>query len=390
MNLTVISYKECWHDPDSPSGFSTVGGFPLQMAALSTLFDQTQLLIAPQETAIPAGTMPITGQHLSVSPLSPLRGKDWGRKLRFPGWLLRNLPHLWRMVRQADAVHALVPGDIGMIGILIAWLQRKPLFVRHCGTWGYRGTLANRVLMWLLRRIAGGKTVVMATGGGDELPEPSRPQIEWIFSTTLTEAELDRLQPCIPWKQPEVLQLVTVGRLTASKNTASLVRALPLIQQVVPGAKLHIVGDGHERRALQQLAVELQVDDAVLFHGNVSHAEVLQILAGGHIFVFPTRLAEGFPKSVLEAMACGLPIVAPRVSVIPHLLKDGCGILLDNTKPVTIAAAVQQLVADEARLAEMSVKAREMAYRYTLEAWQQTIAARLEQRWGPLATVKIE
>jgi hypothetical protein len=183
VKLVVISHKECWRSPESPSGYATVGGFPAQMRALSESFDATRLVIAEYAPPMPAGALPLTGHNLTVAPLPHPAGTDFRRKLAMLTWLPRYLPRLWREVAQADAVHAPVPGDIGTLGLLIAWMQRKPLFVRHCGTWGHRGTAAERFLAWLLPRIAGGRTVVMATGGSDSPPEPRNQAITWIFST---------------------------------------------------------------------------------------------------------------------------------------------------------------------------------------------------------------
>ena len=141
-------------------------------------------------------------------------------------WLPRYLPRLWDAVRRADAVHALVPGDLGTIGILIALAQGKRLFVRHCGTWGNRTTMADRFLHRLLERIAGGQRVVMATGGGSAPPSTGNPAIRWIGSTTLTEAELAGIPEPASWRPGEILRLVTVGRLTPGKNTAATIQAL--------------------------------------------------------------------------------------------------------------------------------------------------------------------
>jgi glycosyltransferase involved in cell wall biosynthesis len=384
MKLVVISHKECWRSPDSPSGYATVGGFPAQMAALSECFDATRLVIAEYAPPMPSGALPLVGYNLTVAPLPRPAGTDWRRKLALITWLPRFLPRLWREIAQADAVHAPVPGDIGTLGLLIAWVQRKRLFVRHCGTWGHRGTVAERFLAWLLPRIAGGRTVVMATGGADSPPEPGNPAVTWIFSTTLSEAEIAHIPAPEPWKSGEALRLVTVGRLSAGKNTQAMIRALPVIREQHPGVTLSVVGDGPMRGELESLAESLGVREAVTFHGSVPHDEVLRILQGSHLFVFPTRVAEGFPKAVQEALACGLPVIAPPVSVIPQLLRDGGGVLLHDTTPATVAHTVLDVAGDEARFAAMGRAAYAAGREYTLEGWRGIIAQRLESAWGRL------
>jgi glycosyltransferase involved in cell wall biosynthesis len=258
----------------------------------------------------------------------------------------------------------------------------KPLFVRHCGTWGDRSTLANRILSWFLPRIAGGRVVVMATGGGPEPPEPGNPAIEWIFATSYSRAEYDSIVPAEPWIPGKPLRLVTVGRLTRGKNALSCVEALPAIRRALPGTTLTVVGDGPIRDQLARVASSAGVSNAVIFSGNLGHDEVLDTLCRSHIFLFPTRVAEGFPKAVLEAMACGLPVVASRVSVLPHLLGRGRGLLLDGTTPEDVASGVLDLAAASVKLEEMARRAREHAREYTLETWRDLIRSRLEVAWG--------
>ena len=381
MKLVVFSYKICWADASSPTGYATDGGFPFQMRALSELFDHTRLILTVSPGR-PSGLTSLTGHRLEVDPLPTPTGSDFRRKLSMLFWLPRHLPRLWREVRAADAVHAPVPGDIGTIGLALALVQRKPLFVRHCGTWGEPVTLADRLLLRCLERVAGGANVVMATGGLDAPPSQRNRQVRWIFSTSLPAAELDDVPTARPWRAGEPLALVTVGRLTAGKNTAAAVRALALVRERHPRATLDIVGHGDARASLQTLAAELGVAEAVTFHGNVSHERVLEILSGSQLFVFPTRVKEGFPKALLEAMACGLPVVATAVSVIPQLVGDRCGVLLKDTGADSVTAAILRLTEEPDRLAEMARHAREASRAYTLERWAELIGQRLEAGWG--------
>jgi len=381
MKLLVISYKVCWAAPEEERGFVSYAGFPFQMNALSQLFSETRLMLLERRTPPPSGTVPLTGQGLQVTPLPEPKGSDLARKIRLLTWLPLQLPRIWRAVAQADAVHALVPGDLGTLGLLIALAQRKPLFVRHCGTWGDKSTAANRFLAWLLPRVAGGRVAVMATGGGDAPPEGS-PESSWIFSTTLSKTELDSIPQGDPWTPPTPLHLVTVGRLSPAKNARAVLEALPEIDRTFPGTRLAIVGDGPEEEPLKRRAEELGVADRVTFHGNVAHERVLEILQGSHLFLFPTRVAEGFPKAVLEAMACGLPALVPPVSVLPMLVRQGGGRLLSGTEAADVAKAVVDLAGQPEAFAKLAGGARKVAEGFTLERWRDTIGERLRAAWG--------
>jgi colanic acid/amylovoran biosynthesis glycosyltransferase len=181
-----------------------------------------------------------------------------------------------------------------------------------------------------------------------------------------------------------MLRLVTVGRLSQGKNTAAAIEALPAILQEIEQVSLDVVGSGEMMIELKTLAEQLDLSERVHFHGNLPHQKVLETLSNSHLFLFPTRVKEGFPKALLEAMACGLPCIATRVSVIPQLLGEGTGVLLGQPNHQPQARSLLDLTADPDNMATMGANARKAAREYTLEAWRDTIRARLETHWGPL------
>jgi len=383
MKLVVISHKETWVSAESPSGYATIGGFPFQMQAISELFDQTIAVVPIRKTPIPFGARPLVGKNLSVIPIEEPVGQDLRRKLSMLNWLPRNVFTLWKAADNADAIHAPVGGDIGTIGILIALIQKKPLFVRHCGNWFAPISMVDRLLHQLLEMIAGGKNVVMATGGGCKFPSEKNKRIQWIFATTLIERELNRISPANPWKHGNVLRLIYVGRLSTAKNVTALIHALPYIQKEYEQVHLDILGDGNQADELQELCMLLGVNHSITFHGNTPHEEVIKRLCHSHLFVFPT-LREGFPKVVLEAFACGVPVIASNVSVLPHLIKNENGMVLENSNPSQIAKAVLQMISDEKKLEVIAANTLKTSRKYTLENWRDTIRKRLESAWGPL------
>ncbi len=380
MKLVVFSSKICWADASSPTGYVTDGGFPFQMRAVSELFEQTRLVLTVSRS-LPPGLTALVGNDLEVAPLPTPAGSDLRRKLSMLLWLPRHLPRIWREVKGADAVHVPVPGDVGVVGLLVALAQKKPLFVRHCGTWGQPISFIDGLLFRLLERIAGGRNVVMATGGADRAPSRNR-AVSWIFSTSLSAAEPEAAPRSRPRRAGEPPKLVTVARLTPGKNTAAVIEALAPVREQHPGATLEVVGDGGCLPKLKQLASGLGLADAVTFHRNVSHDRVLEALARAHVFVFPTRVKEGFPKAVLEAMACGLPVVATAVSVIPHLVADTCGILLRDIDSESVARAILAILEDRARFAEMSRAGRRRSRAFSLEQWRDEIGERLRAGWN--------
>ncbi len=384
MKLLVISYKSAWPSSASPSGYATDGGFPIQMRALSELFDATTLLIPCGPPRSKAGEGPLSGHNLSIEPLTIPTGKDLQRKLIFPFWLARNIIPLTREVLRADAIHAPIPGDIGTIGMLLAYVFKKPLFVRYCGNWMVQATTAEKFWRWFMESVAGGRNVCLATGSLDEPPSQRNRQMQWIFATSLTEQEL---RDCATVRQgfnPAAPRLVIACRQEKEKGTGVVIEAMKLLEHDLPGLQFDIVGDGGARKSFQQQAAALGLEDRIHFHGQVGHDRVIQLLKGADLFCFPTTSSEGFPKAALEAMACGLPVVSTKVSALPQLVGSGAGILLEEATPAETAEAIRRCLSDAGQYQVMSRRAVQTARDYSLERWRDRIGELLNAAWGPL------
>jgi hypothetical protein len=384
MKLLVLSSKYCWRTPDSPSGFATDGGFAFQMRALSELFDSTRIAVPCMARPATGGECPIEGRALTIVPLSSRVGTGALHKASFPLWLMRNGPRLAWELAACDAVHVPIPGDVGTLGMVAASLSRKPLFVRHCGDWFKPVTATEHFVKRLMERLGGGRNVMLATGGAPEPPSRANPSIRWIFSTSLTEHELRNYALERETLGAHGPRLILVGRQVVEKGTAVLVRALSQLADDLPEATLDVVGAGRDLGAFRALADELGIGDRVRFHGNVNHDTVIHLLRSADLFCLPTWSSEGFPKVVVEALACGLPVVTTPVSVLPRLVGTGCGRIVNEPVPEAVAAAVRDCLADPARYREMSARAIATARELSLERWRDTIGELLESAWGPL------
>jgi hypothetical protein len=382
MRLVVVSHKVCWPVADSSSGYGTDGGFPFQMRALSELFDATTLVVPCGEPRDSMGTVRLEGHRLSVVPLRIPEGKDFARKIRLPAWMAGNLPTVVREIRRADAVHAPIPGDVGTFGLLAALAMKKPLFVRHCGNWLVQRTTAERGWRRLLERIAGGQNVVLATGGTEAPPSIKNPSIQWIFSTSLTDRELQERGRVRELPRRGPIRLAIVCRQEIEKGTGPLLRSLPSVLRSGTDVYLDVVGDGGALQSFREIAHECGVDDRVTFHGKLDHDGVMRVLDGAHLFCYPTAASEGFPKVVLEALGCGLPVLTTRVSVLPILIGAGCGRLLQHASPDSVATGIQAMLEDPNAYEAMSRRAIEVAGQYSLEGWRDRIGTELKASWG--------
>ncbi|TVR52620.1 MAG: glycosyltransferase family 1 protein [Gemmatimonadales bacterium] len=150
-----------------------------------------------------------------------------------------------------------------------------------------------------------------------------------------------------PPPRPQVPTLLSVARQYPRKDTATLIRALPMVRRQVPNLRLRVLGGGPELPRLQALTAELGLSRVVSFEGPLPEDEVVrQAYFQSHVFCLPSR-QEGFGIVFLEAMAAGLPIVAVRAAAVPEVVQHGkTGILVPPGSPDALSAALLRVLGD--------------------------------------------
>lgn len=137
--------------------------------------------------------------------------------------------------------------------------------------------------------------------------------------------------------------VVFFGRLKNHKNVDLLLRAIALVREKRPKVTCAVIGDGPERGRLQVLARQLAIDSAVRFYGEVDDDEMLAIVKASKIFVHPSTKEGGASTTLLEANACGLPVIAVRheLGFDPWLIEHGVnGWWVRDSDPASIARAI--------------------------------------------------
>ncbi|MGE5501593.1 MAG: glycosyltransferase, partial [Ignavibacteriales bacterium] len=155
-------------------------------------------------------------------------------------------------------------------------------------------------------------------------------------------------------------RLVAVGRLHPVKGFDVLIDAFALVRQAHPDARLSIVGDGEQREPLRRQIAARGLEGAVDMPGALTPDAVRERLHAAGLFVLPS-LSEGMSLALLEAMACGLPVVASAVGGVNEVVRPDVGILVPPHDPRALADAILQAVDDEARLRSMGAAARRRA-----------------------------
>lgn len=135
------------------------------------------------------------------------------------------------------------------------------------------------------------------------------------------------------------------GKFVPRKGIGSLLKGWKEVVKKSPNARLLLLGDGDIFMEMREMSSGLGIEGSVIFYGHANH--VVDFLHAGDIFVLPS-LQEGMPNSLLEAMSCGLPIVATRIGGVVDLIQDGRnGILADPGDHHGIAHGIIRLLEDK-------------------------------------------
>lgn len=175
----------------------------------------------------------------------------------------------------------------------------------------------------------------------------------------------------------EAVTLLFAGRFQSQKNLFVLLEqfAAARARSGLP-LRLALVGDGPQRDDLQARARALGIADALTWHGWLSKPALRDVYRSADLFLNPS-LYEGMPNTVLEAMACGLPVIASRVMGNDELV-DGseAGLLFDLAEPDQLGRAIETLAASPERRRSMGARARRFVCAgYTWEAAAERYAA---------------
>jgi glycosyltransferase involved in cell wall biosynthesis len=136
--------------------------------------------------------------------------------------------------------------------------------------------------------------------------------------------------------------LLSVGGLIERKGNHVTIAALPEL----PEFELLLAGEGEERSALERQARSLGVADRVRFLGRIAHAELAGVYSAADALALASS-REGWANVLLEAMACGTPVVATDIWGTPEVVREpAAGVLMAERSPAALAAAVRKLFAD--------------------------------------------
>src|SRR5215216_4293180 len=259
-----------------------------------------------------------------------------GMSNRDPIIFLRLLILMWRL--RPDVVQTiLAPMDI--IGGAAALLTRTPWIVKESSSAPlYVDGLRSKFRRALGRRAHG--IVSNSAGGHDywQLVRGANPL--GVIRNAIPFAEIDQAASGFVARTNGEKVILFAGRLDSGKNVHNLIRALAQIAHELPFIAL-VCGDGPRRLHLERLARELGIAHRVVFTGYVSN--IWTLMKGADAFVSLSRF-EGCPNVVIEAMACGCPLVVSDIPAHREILDGKAASFVDPDNPVEAGRAIKSLL----------------------------------------------
>jgi len=177
-------------------------------------------------------------------------------------------------------------------------------------------------------------------------------------------------------KIPERHMVGYIGMLSKSKGVIQFVEAIPSIILKRPKLNFIICGYGPCYQDVKKIIEDKRLREKVKLTGWVNNSRIPNYLNKLKLLVLPSR-SEGLPNIILEAMACGTPVLAAPVGAIPDVIKEGeTGFLLKSINPEHIANRIVKLITNIKLLEEVSTKAHNyvrenFSYERAMETWRE-------------------
>lgn len=283
-------------------------------------------------------------------------------------------PHLfWQLVRlirrtKPDIIHTwILQMDIlgGMAARLtgVPWMLREP-----SSAMGYLPTWKNRLRV---RVGSSASAIVSNSTGGDQFWKEQSPCTRrYVIRNAIPVHEIDKaaadLPPTLQQIEPPIV--LYVGRLrsdsTARKNLTALLRVLAYVrrQQKVVGI---LCGEGPQRPQLETLRHELGLDADVHFTGHLPISSVWSLMKKASLFVSLSAY-EGCPNSVMEAMACGCPLVLSDIPAHREIAGESCALYVDSTNIRETADTMLHALSNEDASKARAVIAKQKSRKWSI------------------------
>ncbi len=308
--------------------------------------------------------------------------------LKLPGWGLLNARSLWGYRRAVKRLWPIIRSQkVQMLhcarclpeGLMAWWLHKLSGLPYLCYVWGEEINYAtgSRELTWLARRVLRQASFVVTCSRNTERLLVEQWQVPTgrirllppgVDVRRFAPAGRDpALRAALGWHDRPVV--LTVSRLQKRKGHDQMILALGEVRRTIPDVLYAIVGDGEEREPLRQLVEREGLQGHVQFLGQMDDPRLVRCYQQCDLFALPNRQVgqdiEGFGMVLVEAQACGKPVLAGASGGTADTMRvPETGLVLPCEEPGPLARAVTELLSDPERRARMGMAARAWATSY--------------------------
>jgi glycosyltransferase involved in cell wall biosynthesis len=380
MRIVIVTHVVHHHWQEKIYAY---GPYARELELWTQLFSSV-IVAAPCRSETPPGdSLPVQAANIRIARQREAGGEGFFEKIA----LLLTLPVMvWSLCKafyRADAIHVRCPGNLGLLGVLLAPLFSRRLVAKYAGQWsGFPGEAWTVKLQRRILRSRWWRGPVTVYGQ----PQEASLNVVPLFACAVDERQMDRARAAVAGRTlARARRVVFVGRLTASKNADVLLRALASANAKSASLSLEIIGDGPELASLRALSTELALQDYVCFRGALPGDTVFDCFERADILVLASQ-TEGWPKALTEAMAFGLVCIGSDRGLIPEML-EGRGIVVPPRNVEALTEALCRVARDPQHFSEVRMRAAAWAQQYTLERLRDALRGLLSERWGqPLIT----
>jgi len=302
------------------------GGMAMQTRQLAELLrgEKAEVLLVPTNT-----------------PYRPAWIASW-RGLRAVFRLVPYLISLWRAAGRIDVMHVMANSGwswhlFAAPAVWVSRMRRVPVVVNYRGGEAVeflaQSERSVRCTMRLASRLVVPSGFLQEVFGRRGLAAEIVPNI----------VDVTRFRP---GQRAATPQIIVARNLEPIYDNAIALRAFARVHQAVPAVRMLIAGTGPEEATLRALATELGVGEAVEFAGRLDRDTMAARLRESTVALNPSRV-DNMPNSVLEALACGVPVVSTSVGGVPYIVEDErSALLVPPGDAVSMAAAIRRLLDD--------------------------------------------
>ena len=246
-----------------------------------------------------------------------------------------------KMAGRPDVIHVHVLTRMGVIAYLQKCLHHIPyLITEHWSRYLPGNQFSGGMRRWITRKVV--RNASMVTTVSEILADAMQHHGLWNPQYKLLPNVVDvNLFKPIPHHN-EIPKIVHVSCFEdVSKNISGLLESLKILKDKGVAFQSVLIGEGMDLDAMKQRAEALDLNDRVRFTGLLQGQDLVNELATGDFFVLSSNYETG-GIVLLEALACGMPVVATRVGALPEIVNESNGILVTAKDPNALAQAMEQ------------------------------------------------